>query len=349
MGTLAKVPQIKPEDIDDIVMGCACPAYELGYIIPRMIIHRAELPDTIPGQVVNRFCSSGLQSIATASNAILAGDGDIIVSGGVEFMSRLEQPHDPAYGNPWILEHVPGAYLPMGLTAENVAERFDISREAMEQMAVESNQKAYAAQQSGDLNRAIIPIKVTGEDGEEKIVSLDEGIRPDTNMEGLANLKPSFKEDGRVTAATSSQMSDGASFVILMERGKAEEMGIKPIARLNAFAVAGCDPEIMGVGPIHAVPKVMAKTGQTVDDMDVIELNEAFAAQAIPCIEKLHMPKEKVNPWGGALALGHPMGATGGFLTSKALDYLQINGGKYALVTMCIGGGQGAAGIFELL
>ncbi len=348
-GTLARVPQLNPEEIDDVVMGCACPAYELGYIIPRIIMHRAGLPDSIPGQVVNRFCSSGLQAIATCANAIVAEGEDVMVAGGIEFMSRLEQPHDPAYGNPWVLEHVPGAYLPMGITAENVAERYDVSRLAMEELAVESHRKAYAAQQSGDLNRAIIPITVTDPDGVEKVVSLDEGIRPNTTLEGLAELDPCFKEDGKVTAATSSQMSDGASFVILMSREKAEELEIRPIAKLTAYAVAGCDPEIMGVGPIYAVPKVMKKAGMTIQDMDVIELNEAFAAQAIPCIEKLKLPKDKLNPWGGAMALGHPMGATGGFLTSKALDYLQINGGKYALVTMCIGGGQGAAGIFELL
>lgn len=351
LGTLKKVPQLDVKEIDDLVVGTATPANELGGNVARLLINRAGLPESIPGQTINRFCSSSLQAIATCACAILAGQAQVMVAGGIEYMSSEGPPQSMEYANPWLMEHYPGAYMPMGLTAENVVKRYGITREEMDRMAVESNRKAWIAQQEGGLNKAIIPITISTPEG-ERVVSLDEGIRPDTSLEICAGLKTAFippEQGGTVTAATSSQTSDGASFVVLMSGEKAAALGVTPIARFLSFAAAGCPAEIMGVGPIYAVPKALELAGLTLDKMDVIELNEAFASQTLVCIRTLDMPKEKVNPWGGAMALGHPMGATGGFLLSKALDYLRLNGGRYALVTMCVGGGMGAAGIFELL
>jgi acetyl-CoA acyltransferase len=321
----------------------------------RLIVNRAELPDSVCAQTINRFCSSGLQAIATASNAIIAGQYKVAVAGGVEGMTTCFSPADPQYFNKWIMENYEGGYMTMGETAERVAEKYNISREEMEEMALESHTKAAAARKAGYLQKSIIPIA----NAEGVVQEYDDGILADmdgnlkTSMEKMAGMKPCFvvpgyREHGVVTAATSSQTTDAAAYVVVMAEEYAKELGLTPIAKLKGFAVAGCDATLMGTGPIYAVPKVMKQTGLTVNDMDVIELNEAFASQAIACIRDLNLPKEKVNPWGGAMALGHPMGATGAFLTSKALDYLKINGGKYALVTMCIGGGMGAAGIFEM-
>lgn len=351
VGTLKKVPQLDAADIEDVIVGTATPSNELTGNVARMLVNRAQLPERIPGQTINRFCSSSLQAVATAANAILAGQAEVMVAGGVEFMSSKGPGPSMEYADRWLLEHYPGAYVPMGITAENVAKKYGITRQEMDAMAVESNRKAYAAQQSGGLNEAIIPITVTGPEG-ERTVALDEGIRPGTTLEACAGLKTAFipeEEGGSVTAATSSQTSDGASFVVLMSEEKAAALGIRPLARFVAFAASGCPAELMGIGPISAVPKALEKAGMTLDQMDVIELNEAFASQALVCIRTLGLPEEKVNPWGGAMALGHPMGATGGFLLSKALDWLRLNGGRYALVTMCVGGGMGAAGIFEYL
>ncbi len=349
-GVLAKVPQLKPEMIGDVITGCAMPINELNLNTSRLIVNRAELPDCVPAQTINRFCSSGLQAIATAANAIVAGEYDCAVAGGVECMTKCFAPYPEEYWNPWIKEHYEGGYMTMGETAERVADKYDISREEMEQMALESHQKAAIARATGKLAPSIIPVvnaegvTITEDDG---ILATPEGELK-TSMEKMATMKPCFRENGRVTAATSSQTTDAAAYVVVMSSDLAKELGIKPIAKLVAFAVAGCDATLMGLGPIYAVPKVMARTGLTVDDMDVIELNEAFASQAIACIRDLKLDKSKVNPYGGAMALGHPMGATGAFLTAKALDYLQDNGKDRALVTMCIGGGMGAAGIFEL-
>lgn len=348
-GVLDKVPQLDPAQIDDVVIGCAIPENELSYNPARCMVLRAGLPDSVSAQTINRFCSSSLQAVATCANAILAGQADVMIAGGVEYMSSKGTAAEPEWQNQWLKDNHPDIYLPMGITAENVVKRYGITRAEMDRMAVESNAKAWKAQQEGWLNQAIIPLKFTDPNGQEITVTQDEGIRPGTSMEGLAGLRPAFLPDGTVTAATSSQRSDGASFAILMSAEKAEELGIRPLARFVSFASAGCDPAYMGLGPIYAVPKALEKAGLTMDDMDVIELNEAFAAQAIPCIRELHMPGEKVNPWGGAMALGHPMGATGIFLMSKALDWMNTNGGRYGMVTMCIGGGQGAAAIFEHL
>jgi len=348
-GVLGRVPQLDPKDIDDVIVGCAITAGVQGSNIGRLVALRAGLPDSVPGTTVNRFCSSGLQTIAMGANAIMAGQADIIVAGGVESMSMTTMGGDPNARNKWLMENRPGVYVPMGITAENVAEKYDISRVEMEQMAAESHAKAAAAQASGAFDREIVPVTVTDAEGKQKVCTQDEGIRPDTTPEGLAGLKPAFKPEGLVTAGTSSQTTDGAAFVVLMSAEKAAELKIKPVGRFVAYTVAGVPGEIMGVGPTAAVPKLLKRTGFKLEDMDLIEINEAFAAQAIPCIRELGFDLKKVNPRGGAMAMGHPLGATGAALTCKALSYLEDVNGKYALITMCIGGGMGAAGIIEKL
>lgn len=349
-GVLARVPQLDSAQIDDVVVGCAYPEERQGWQFSRVIVQRAGLPDSVCAQTLTRFCSSGLQAIATGANAILAGQADVIVAGGVESMSQVKKMAYPEeYWESYLAEHYPEAYMGPGLTAENVAERWKVSRADMDAMAVESHRRADQAQQAGLFDEEIIPVYANTDDGDRVLVTRDEGVRPGTNAEKLAQLKPCFVENGSVTAATSSQMSDGAAFVVLMSRQKAEELGVKPLARLVGFAVGGCPAEVMGIGPIYAVPKVLERTGLTLEDMEVIELNEAFASQALVCIRELGMDPERVNPNGGALALGHPLGATGAVLTCKVLSQLRRNGGRYGMVTMCIGGGMGAAGIFELL
>lgn len=347
VGVLSRVPNLDPTLVEDVIVGCSVPERYTGFNIGRLIAQRAGLPDSVPGQTVNRFCSSGLQAIATAANAIMAGQMDVVVAGGVERMTDINMGHSEEYQDAMLTEQIPGTYLSMGLTAENVAVRYGITRSEMEAMAVESHRKAAAAQAAEKFSDEIIPVTVETENG-PAIVSSDEGIRAGTTAEGLAALKPCFKEEGMVTAATSSQMTDGASFVVLMSREKAEAMGLAPIARFLGFAVGGVAAEVMGLGPIEAVPKVMKQIGMTVNDMNVIELNEAFASQALACIRELKLPVEKVNPNGGAMALGHPLGATGAVLTCKAISELKRTGGKYALITMCIGGGMGAAGVFKM-
>ncbi len=344
-GVLKRVPEIKPELISDLVVGCAKPEKQQGQNMGRIIAQRAGLPDSVCGQTVNRFCASGLQAIATASNVIAAGQADVMVAGGVESMTDIPMGYDPEYRCTWIGENIPDLYTSMGITAENVANSYNISRAAMDEFAYASHQKAFTAQENGCFTREIIPI-IT-KDG--TVHARDEGIRPDSTVESLAQLKPCFLENGLVTAATSSQTSDGAGFVVLTSQRKAEALGVRPLARLVGFAVGGVPAGIMGIGPMAAVPLVMNQTGLRIDDMDVIELNEAFASQALACIENLGLDQSKVNPRGGAIALGHPLGATGAILTCKALSYLEDIQGKYALVTMCIGGGMGAAGIYERL
>ena len=363
-GVLARVPQLDPADIEDVIVGCAMQFGETSMNVAQLIVNRAELPDSVSGMTINRFCSSGLQSISLACNAIACGQGDVYVAGGVEAMS-LTFGAFPAYegkvNDRWLDKHYPGAYMSMGMTAENVAKKYGITRLEMEQMAVESHAKAAAAQAAGKLAPSIIPVVVTDydgnpvldENGNQIIVTKDEGIRPSTSLETLAGLKPCFipaEQGGLVTAATSSQTNDCAAFVVVMAADKAKELGVKPLARLKSFAVAGCDATMMGLGPIYATPKALARAGMTVADMDVIEINEAFAAQAIPCCRELGFDMKKVNPYGGALALGHPLGCTGAILVGKAIDYLSDpeTKGKYALVTMCIGGGMGAAGVLEM-
>ena len=331
-GVLAKVPQLPPERIDDLILGCAMPVNEMDFNAARNVARRAGLPNCVPGQTINRFCSSSLQAVATAANAILAGQMDCVAAGGTEAMSLCFHQPQEAYKDPLLDQQDIGIYMSMGETAERVAERYDISRREMEELAVQSHRKAHAAQLAGKLAPSIVPVV----NAQGQTITRDEGIRPDTSMETLAGLKPCFRENGRVTAALSSQTTDASAMAIVMSSEMAEELGITPVARFIGFAVAGCEAEVMGLGPINAVPKVLQRAGLTLDDMDVIELNEAFASQTLACIRELRLPADKVNPYGGAMALGHPMGATD-------------RRGRYGLVTMCIGGGMGAAGIFENL
>lgn len=347
-GVLDRVPQLDPMEIDDVIVGCAMPKGVQDMNMARLIAQRAGLPDKVTGMTVNRFCSSGLQTIATAANAIMCGQAEVMVAGGTESMSMIPMNPGTGWENAYLMEHAPALYDPMGITAENVAEDYKISREDMEEMACASHAKAAAAQKAGYFDDQIIPIETLDIEGNPVSVKADDGIREGTNMEGLAKLKPCFKPDGVVTAATSSQMTDGAGFVVLMSGEKCEELNIKPIAKFVGYAVDGVPARVMGIGPIKAVPKVMQLTGMKLEDMDVIELNEAFASQSLACIRTLGMDMEKVNPEGGAMALGHPLGASGAMLLCKALSHMKRCGQKYALVTMCIGGGQGAAGIFEM-
>jgi len=346
---LGKIPQLDINDIEDVILGVSKPERVQSGCAGRVVAIRAGLPVSIPGQSVSRLCASGLQAISIGANMIMTGQSDIIAAGGMESMSGIPLGYDPTAANKWIEENAPDLYIGMGLTAENVADKYGVTREEMDAFALESHRKAAAAQDSGIFDTEIIPVEGTDLEGNKIIFDKDQGIRRDTSLEKLAGLKTVFKEGGKVTAGQASQTSDGAAFVVLMAREKAEELGIKPIAKFIAFAVTGVDPAMMGIGPIMAVPKVMKLAGLSVNDMDVIELNEAFAAQAIPCINVLGLDKAKVNPHGGAIAMGHPLGATGGVLTCKALNYLERTKGKYGLITMCIGGGQGAAGIFERL
>ncbi|MCL1994388.1 MAG: thiolase family protein [Spirochaetes bacterium] len=346
-GILDKVPKLDRAEIDDVIVGCAQPERYLGWNAARLISQRAGLPDSVPAHIVNRFCSSGLQSVATAANAISAGEMDVVVAGGIEMMTNINMELAAEYQYKALIEQAPASYMAMGLTGELVAERYAITRHEMEVFAVESHKRAASAKDAGKFTDEIIPVEVKTQGGVIKLAG-DEGVRAGTNLQALAELKPCFKEDGLLTAATSSQMTDGASFVVLMSREKAQSLGIAPIARFVSFSVAGLAPEVMGLGPIYAVPKVLKKTGLTLESMDVIELNEAFASQAIACIRDLNLPPEKTNPNGGAIALGHPMGATGSVLICKALSQLIRTGGRYAMITMCIGGGMGAAGIIEI-
>lgn len=347
-GVLKRIPQLDPMDIDDIVVGCAMPKGVQDFNLARLVAQRAGLPDKVTGMTVNRFCSSGLQTVATAANAVMCGQAEVMVAGGVESMSMVPMATDPSIVDPYLIKHAPDNYISMGMTAENVAADYNVSRVDMEAMACESHAKAAAAQAAGWFEDQIIPVDGLDAEGNPVLLTKDEGIRPGTNMEGLAGLKPCFKEDGVVTAATSSQMTDGAGFVVLMSKEKAEALGVRPLARFVGFAVDGVPARIMGVGPIKAIPKVLKLTGLTLEDMDDIELNEAFAAQALACIRELGLATSKLNPEGGAMALGHPLGASGVMLLCKALSHMKRCGGRYFMVTMCIGGGQGAAGIFEM-
>lgn len=346
-GVVEKVPRLDLNDIDDVIVGCAIPEGKMGLNAARNIVLRAGFPVEVPGQTINRFCASGVQSVAIGASMIMSGLQDIIVAGGVESMSSPVLSEGSELLDQWLFENT-DIYIPMGITAENVATKFGISRERMEQMSVESHAKAAEAVESGVFDEEIIPVTGYDQEGNTVVFKRDECYRKGTNMQALANLKPCFKEDGLVTAATSSPRSDGAAFLVLMSESKAKELGIKPIATFVSFAVEGLDPAYMGLGPIYAVEEVLKKAGLTPQDIDVIELNEAFASQAIATIDELQLDKEKVNPRGGALALGHPLGATGAILIGKSINYLKGTGGKYGLVTMCIGGGMGAACIIEM-
>src|SRR5438105_1448455 len=354
---IRRAPGLDPKDIEDVIIGCATPEGEQGYQMARVICQRAGLPVEVPGQTVNRFCSSGLQTIALASERIMAGFGEVFVAGGVESMSALSRGGGRLKPNPYLAEEYPAAYTAMGITAENVAKEYNISREDQDAFALRSHQKALAAIAEGHFKDGIVPLDVEvvqlDESGRRKKTTYqfdtDEGPRKDTSLEALARLRPVFKNGGTVTAGTSSQTSDGAAAVVVMERTRAEALGLKPLARFVAFAVAGVPAEVMGIGPIAAVPKALKLAGLELDDIDLIELNEAFAAQALAVVRTLEIDPNKVNVNGGAIALGHPLGATGAILSAKLLGEMKRRHSHYGLVTMCIGGGMGAAGIFENL
>lgn len=353
-GLMAKTPQVKYGDIEDIIMGNAFPEAEQGLNIGRTASGLAGFPDEVAAQTVNRFCSSGVQTIATAHNAILAGNIDIAIAGGVESMSTIPGGGNMNFPHPDLMWSNPGHYLSMGITAERVASKYNISREKQDKLALRSHNLAEAAQKNGYFDDEIIDIEAVRplEDGsgqETFIFNKDEGIRYGQNWEALAKLKPVFKRDGTVTAGNSSQTSDGAGFVMLMTKEKALEYGLQPIAKVRGFAAVGVAPDIMGIGPMYAIPKVFKNTGMTIKDIDLIELNEAFASQSVACIEALNLPEEIINVNGGAIALGHPLGGSGAFLTCKMFSELRRRQKSIGLVSMCIGGGMGAAIIYEML
>ncbi|HFV7414748.1 TPA: acetyl-CoA C-acyltransferase [Staphylococcus aureus] len=341
--------------IEDVIVGTAFPEGLQGQNIARTIALRTGLSDTVPGQTVNRYCSSGLQTIAIAANQIMAGQGDILVAGGVELMSAVPMGGNEPTNNPTLQYDDIGASYPMGLTAENIASQFDVSREDQDAYAVRSHQRAYDAQRDGRFKDEIIPIKVNsveytnaGPKVHTNIFDQDEFIRPDTTMEALAKLRTVFKADGTVTAGTSAPLSDGAGFVVLMSGDKVKELGVTPIARFVGYKAVGVDPKIMGIGPAYAIPEVLSLSNLSVEDIDLIELNEAFASQTIASIKEVGLDISRTNVNGGAIALGHPLGATGAMLTARLLNEMgRRPDSRYGMVTMCIGVGMGAAAIFE--
>jgi acetyl-CoA acyltransferase len=351
-----RVEGLAPAEIDDVMIGCAMPEGEQGLNMGRNIALRAGLPYSVAAQTVNRFCSSGLQTIALAAQQIMTGMGEVIVAGGAESMSAVPMSGVQFRPNPWLVENMPEVYISMGLTAENVAREFNIPREVQDEFSARSHERALAAIAAGKFKEEIVPLEieqVAVENGKQTrkttIFETDEGPRPGSTPEVLSKLKPVFKVNGTVTAGNSSQMSDGAAAVVLMSREKAEELELKPLARFVSFAVGGVRPELMGIGPVVAIPKALKFAGLELDEIDLVELNEAFAAQAMAVIQELEMDLDRVNVNGGAIALGHPLGATGAKLTTQLLYEMKRRGSHYGMVTMCIGGGMGAAGIFENL
>jgi len=354
---LAKVPQLDPGEIDDVIIGCAMPEGEQGMNMARVIALRAGLPVTTSAMTINRYCASGLQAVALAAERIAAGGAEVIVAGGSESMSYVPMGGNKPAFNPWLVDHYPGSYLSMGLTAERVAKHYGITREEADRFALDSHAKALDAIQAGRFSAEIVPVPVEtavpNGGGKPKVqtrlFSVDEGPRADSTLDALAKLKPAFHARGVVTAGNSSQTSDGAAAVVAMSEKRAAEIGVRPIARFIAFATAGCDPEEMGIGPVYAIPKVLKMAGLMLDDIDLIELNEAFATQALAVIKQLGIDPACVNVNGGAIALGHPLGCTGAKLTATLLSEFKRRDARYGMVTMCIGGGMGAAGIFENL
>jgi acetyl-CoA acyltransferase len=355
-GAIAKVPGLDPAQIDDVLFGCAFPEAEQGFNLGRIIAQRAGLPDVVAGCTVNRFCASGLQAIAMASQAIMTGQAQIMVAGGAESMSLMPMGGHYLTPNPVLLDEAPEVYLSMGLTAENVAEEYQISRADQDAFALRSHQHALVAINQGRFQAEIIPFTVTTTElikGQpqttQTLFDVDEGPRADTSLEALSQLPPVFKVNGTVSAGTSSQMSDGAAATLLMSEATIAQLGVQPWGRLLGYAVAGVAPGLMGIGPVAAVPKVLKQVGLTLDDIGLIELNEAFAAQSLAVIRKLSLDEQIINVNGGAIALGHPLGCTGAKLTATLLHEMQRRGVRYGLVTMCVGGGMGAAGVFENL
>lgn len=354
---LHRAEGLAPADVDDLILGCAFPEGSQGLNMARLVALRAGLPESVPGQTVNRFCSSGLQTIAHAANAIMAGQAEVIIAGGTESMSMVPMTGFKFAPNPFFAAESPQVFTNMGLTAENVAEKYGVSRADQDAFSLRSNQCASRAVEAGIFDDQIVPIRVeivepngNGKTGQRSFTfTRDEGPRADTSLEALAKLRPAFKEGGSVTAGNSSQMSDAAAGVIVMSRAKAESLGLKPLVRFVAYAVAGVAPDFMGIGPVAAVPKALRLAGLSLDDLDLIELNEAFAAQALAVIRELDFDLDKTNVNGGAIALGHPLGCTGAKLATQIISEMKRRNGHFGMVTMCVGGGMGAAGIFENL
>ena len=346
---------LEKSEIEDVIMGCAMPEAEQGMNVARASAIRAGLPVETSAMTINRFCSSGLQSIAIAADRIRTGGADVIVAGGLETMSMIPMGGHIIRPNPYLVEHYPDFYLNMGLATENVARKYEVSREEQDAFALRSHRRAAAAQDAGKFDDEVVPLNVTFEELDAKgkktrreaTFEKDEGVRRDTSEESLAKLKPAFHTKGTITAGNASQMSDGAAAAVVMSDERARQLNLKPLARFVAYATAGCPPEEMGIGPVHAIPKVLRVAGLKLEDIDVIELNEAFAAQSIAVIKTLGLDPERVNVNGGAIALGHPLGCTGAKLTATILRELERRNGRYGMVTMCVGGGMGAAGIFE--
>ena len=352
-----RLPGLKPQEIEDVIIGCAFPEAEQGLNMARVVALRAGLPDSVPGQTVNRFCSSGLQTIATAAERIMAGFADVIIAGGAESMSLVPMTGNRYAPDPYLAEQYPAAYASMGITAENVARTYGVGREEQDAFALESHVKAAAAIREGRFRDEIVPLTIVKKEfrGEGKphvvtkelIFDTDEGVRFDSSADALAKLRPAFHASGTVTAGNSSQTSDGAAAAVVMSREKAQQLSLKPLGLFRGFAVAGVKPDLMGIGPVEAIPKALRLAGVSLDQLDLIELNEAFAAQALAVIHELQLPRERVNVNGGAIALGHPLGCTGAKLTATLLHEMQRRKARYGMVTMCIGGGMGAAAIFE--
>ncbi|MFB9329243.1 acetyl-CoA C-acyltransferase [Paenibacillus aurantiacus] len=350
-----RAPGVNKEDVEDIIIGCAMPEGEQGLNFARIMSLYAGFPSTVPALTINRFCSSGLQSIAFAAERIMSGGADVIIAGGVESMSHVPMAGFKPAPHPVIVDERPDIYIGMGHTAENVADRFGISREDQDRFAANSHRKAAAALARGAFKEEIVPVATSvrgfdnGKAWEKKLVlEMDEGVRPDTTEQGLAKLRPAFKPTGSVTAGNASQMSDGGAAVLVMSRERADELGLKPLAAFKSFALAGVDPDIMGVGPVEAIPKALKKAGLSVGEVDLFEINEAFASQCLHIIRALEIDEDKVNVNGGAIALGHPLGCTGTKLTASLIYELRRRGGGHGVVSMCIGGGMGAAGVFEV-
>lgn len=353
---IERAPGLQKEDVEDIIIGCAMPEGEQGLNFARIMSLYAGFPVTVPALTINRFCSSGLQSIAFAAERIMLGHADVIIAGGVESMSHVPMTGFKVSPNPKIVEQMPEVYIGMGHTAEEVATRFGISREDQDRFAARSHERATKAIAEGKFKEEIVPFEaeLIALDEKERVrkkrfvFDTDEGVRPDTTVEGLAKLKPSFKLGGSVTAGNASQMSDGAAAVVVMSREKADALGLKPLATFRSFALSGVEPEIMGVGPVKAIPKALQMAGITQDQVQLFEINEAFASQCVHIIRELGLDEEKVNVNGGAIALGHPLGCTGTKLTTSLISELKRQGGGYGVVSMCIGGGMGAAGVLEV-
>ena len=358
-GAIHRVPGLDPKEIEDVVLGCAMPEGEQGMNIARIASLRAGLPVECSAITVNRFCSSGLQAIAMAAERIMLGNAEVVIAGGAESMSMVPMGGNKTSPNPWLMDHYPDTYLGMGLTAENLARKYQITRQKADEFSYCSHQKALAAIAAGKFKDEIVPVEVkstivSNGDGRggrakttTKVFDTDEGPRADTSMDALARLKPAFHAQGTVTAGNSSQMSDGAAISVVMSADRARALGVKPLARFVAFATAGCAPEEMGVGPVFAIPKALRLAGLKLEQIDVIELNEAFAVQSLSVIQLAGLDPGRVNVNGGAIALGHPLGCTGAKLTATIVRELERRKARYGMVTMCIGGGMGAAGIFE--